>query len=416
MKPTSNTFLVCLISCAFISASPPGNAQTPPTPTCVAPDSDSDGDGWGWENEQSCRVALLSIVNTGSNSNTVSNNTSSNNTGDNPPVCALPDSDLDNDGWGWENNRSCRVVADTSGSESNSDTDNQNSGENDSAASTGSAGIHPACISRDSDPDGDGFGWENNASCRVLPISATLETTVNETTDTVPGDIADTAPAITPDTAANDTPVLIMPVGDSITHGTGGQSSYREPLNNLFIQEECSFTFVGSQTTNNRHDGFVSPHEGYSGHNADHFLNGLSNGAGDNRGISDSMARFAPDVVLLHLGTNDSRRGQNVNQTVAELDQIIATILLHNESATVLLANVIPWYRDEATQIAVETLGDRIEEYAAQLDNPQVHLVDVRSGYSVNLMIDDLVHPNADGDAHIADAFFSVFDDAGLCL
>ena len=128
------------------------------------------------------------------------------------------------------------------------------------------------------------------------------------------------------------------------------------------------------------------------------------------------MARFAPDVVLLHLGTNDSRRGQNVNQTVAELDQIIATILLHNESATVLLANVIPWYRDEATQIAVDTLGDRIEEYAAQLDNPQVHLVDVRSGYSVNLMIDDLVHPNADGDAHIADAFFSVFDDAGLCL
>ena len=79
-----------------------------------------------------------------------------------------------------------------------------------------------------------------------------------------------------------------------------------------------------------------------------------------------------------------------------------------------MLSNLVPWY--QAEQLAVESLGDEIEAYQAQLNNPQVRLVDVRSGFSVNLMIEDRVHPNLVGEAHMADAYFDVFDDAGLCL
>ena len=46
-------------------------------------------------------------------------------------------SDPDGDGWGWENGRSCRVQD------------------------------VPRCSNRASDPDGDGWGWENGRSCKV---------------------------------------------------------------------------------------------------------------------------------------------------------------------------------------------------------------------------------------------------------
>jgi len=65
------------------------------------------------------------------------------------PLCNSSTSDPDGDGWGWENNQSC--IVDSS----------SNSG------STGSSG-HPDCQSASSDPDGDGWGWENNRSCKVV--------------------------------------------------------------------------------------------------------------------------------------------------------------------------------------------------------------------------------------------------------
>ncbi len=56
------------------------------------------------------------------------------------PVCQQGSaSDPDGDGWGWEHNASCRVTQD-----------------------------YPICKNGSaSDPDGDGWGWENSASCRA---------------------------------------------------------------------------------------------------------------------------------------------------------------------------------------------------------------------------------------------------------
>jgi cellulose binding protein with CBM10 domain len=57
------------------------------------------------------------------------------------PYCASAASDPDKDGWGWENNMSCIVRPTTTG--------------------------YPICASAASDPDKDGWGWENNKSCIV---------------------------------------------------------------------------------------------------------------------------------------------------------------------------------------------------------------------------------------------------------
>ena len=101
---------------------------TPVVPTCSSAAFDSDGDGWGWENQESCRVLLIA----------------------GNPVCENVSSDTDGDGWGWENGRSC--IADAAfrvDSPVNLPTDS------------------PVCELSSSDSDGDGWGWENGASCRV---------------------------------------------------------------------------------------------------------------------------------------------------------------------------------------------------------------------------------------------------------
>ncbi len=353
-------------------------------PLCQSALSDPDNDGWGWENNQSCRVSTQT---TGSSA-----------------LCRNGQSDTDGDGWGWENNQSCVVP--------------ENSQETNTESS-----LPVSCISADSDTDNDGWGWENGMSCRVSVPD-------NET------QAEPTATADTPDCSAGFTdsdndgwgwennqscrvvsteviPLTIMPVGDSITHGHRSVSSYRKPFEVLLRENDCAFTYVGSQRTNYFFDGYRSPHEGYSGHTADDFLTGNNNAAGDNRGISHSMAAYLPDVVLLHIGSNDMKLGESIDGTVAEIDSMINIIHQQKATTTILLANVVPWYG--APQQSVNSLGTKIEAYVRQLSDSRIRLVDVRSGYSRDMMITDGIHPNAAGEAHIADAFFSVFDNAGLC-
>ncbi len=108
-------------------------------------------------------------------------------------ACVSASSDPDGDGWGWENGETCQV-GDASDQVSNevvadpaieSTTDSSNVGENNSGEAPGqerpsSAGT-PDCQDAGSDPDGDGFGWENGASCRVTaPTSGASDDQVEQ--------------------------------------------------------------------------------------------------------------------------------------------------------------------------------------------------------------------------------------------
>lgn len=79
------------------------------------------------------------------------------------PSCTQIDSDPDNDGWGWENGQSCRV-------------------------GTIIEKVHPDCQSPDSDPDGDGWGWENSQSCRVMVVKKKVHPQCQTTNSDPDGD------------------------------------------------------------------------------------------------------------------------------------------------------------------------------------------------------------------------------------
>lgn len=89
------------------------------------------------------------------------------------PSCVSAASDPDKDGWGWENNMSCVVKASSTGyrtcvsAASDPDKDGWGWENNRSCIVKTSSAGYPYCTSPASDPDKDGWGWENNRSCMV---------------------------------------------------------------------------------------------------------------------------------------------------------------------------------------------------------------------------------------------------------
>jgi len=211
----------------------------------------------------------------------------------------------------------------------------------------------------------------------------------------------------------------IMAVGDSITHGYGGASSYRKPLIELLESSGCKFEMVGSMTKNLPPTGFESPHEAYSGHRTDAFLTGQQSSFGNNEGISESMAEFTPKLILMNLGTNDMNQNRDIDNVIANIDQIVALIFDAEPTAQVVLATLVPYFRsadpDDAVNIRLEQLSNALEAWVAQAANPRVYLIDTREGFTVDMMLPDLIHPGDSGDAFIADKFHQSIADNNLC-
>ena len=232
----------------------------------------------------------------------------------------------------------------------------------------------------------------------------------------------------------------ILPVGDSITRGFAGQESYRVELVSRLNASACAPVTRGSQP--NLNDPW--PHEGYSGHRADHFLTGFA----ANPGIAVTIDRFsAPldpvDVVLLHIGTNDMIWQQSVSSTLNEIDDIINIIKQDSPSSQIYLANNVPLYilfdttGNNRLDTGTDTDGDgfydvsntEADALAAGIEanyanDPNVTVVDVRTGFRPTDMVPDGIHPSEDdasdprsdsGEHHLAVAFAAALEDGGLC-
>lgn len=122
-----------------LSTSPGDNGDINKQIICESRDSDTDEDGWGWENGKSCRV-------NGDGFDDIDTETKYPRNPD-VPLCGEAFHDSDGDGWGWKNGATCQV--------------------DDRVSDTETLPVIPFCESLLSDSDEDGWGWENNKSCRV---------------------------------------------------------------------------------------------------------------------------------------------------------------------------------------------------------------------------------------------------------
>ncbi len=205
-------------------------------------------------------------------------------------------------------------------------------------------------------------------------------------------------------TVANES-VKIMPLGDSITMGAGSTDfdGYRKPLYWALTDAGYNFDFVGGQT-----DGvFPDPdHEGHSGWHAD-----KTGTIDDILGrVYEWLTDHPPDIVLLHIGTNDiTAGGQDANEVNDILNEIDRYEADSNEAIIVILALIIDRYphSDPTTQFNID-VNDMAQNRIATGDD--IIVIDMEHALSYPNDMYDSVHPNDTGYAKMADVWFDVLD------
>ena len=205
--------------------------------------------------------------------------------------------------------------------------------------------------------------------------------------------------------------ITVLPLGDSITSGNSKHMTYRYPLWVKFIDsgfnfDGIHFDLVGSQNSNHngnrvwpdyRGHSFDYDHEGHPGWRAEQILAVLPTW----------LKGYTPDIVLLHIGTNDVMANQTTLSTINEIEQIIDVLRADNPRVIVLLAKIIPT-RDPILNQRIIELNQRIDSIArskSTVESPVV-IVDQNLGFNVSEDTDDGVHPNRTGAEKIAQKWF----------
>jgi hypothetical protein len=205
--------------------------------------------------------------------------------------------------------------------------------------------------------------------------------------------------------------ITVLPLGDSITSGNSKHMTYRYPLWVKFIDsgfhaDGIYFDFVGSQNSNHngnrvwpdhRGHSFDHDHEGHPGWRAEQILAVLPTW----------LKGYTPDIVLLHIGTNDVMTNQTTLSTINEIEQIVNVLRADNPKVIVLLAKIIPT-RDPILNQRIIELNQRIDGIImskSTVESPVV-IVDQNLGFNAAEDIDDGLHPNRTGAEKIAQKWF----------
>lgn len=189
-----------------------------------------------------------------------------------------------------------------------------------------------------------------------------------------------------------------MPLGDSITQGDSEHDTYRRPLWKSLEADGFGVDFVGSTRNNHRgpppRDDFDRDHEGHWGWRVDEIL----------ERIRAWVVSAEPDIILVHLGSNDVFQGQSVGSTIDELGELIDAVRASRPEATFLLAQIIPTSMANANA-GIRELNRRIPALARSKSTATspVIVVDQFSGFDPSRQTYDGVHPNPDGEIHLSD-------------
>lgn len=204
------------------------------------------------------------------------------------------------------------------------------------------------------------------------------------------GDQPDISPGVT----------RVMPLGDSIT---GSPGCWRALLwQRLQSAGHRDVDFVGTRSSRDcgiPHDG---DHEGHGGFQAtgivrDHQLPGW-------------LADTRPDVVLMHLGTNDVWRGVPRDDVLDAFTTLVRQMRESNPQMRVLVAQIIPMRPENCPACAerVTALNEAIPAWADQLSTARspVTVVDQWTGFDAVADTRDGVHPVDSGNQKIADRWY----------
>lgn len=211
----------------------------------------------------------------------------------------------------------------------------------------------------------------------------------------------------------------VMPLGNSITAGKGSGAppnqntnayltGYRYPLDTLLNTNKYNFDFVGG-----RNDGYLSgitfdyDNQGQPGQRMDEM----------NLFVRNYLDNNPPDLVLLHIGTNDIL--QEDSSSVADLDTLLNTIQTYEDDNSIDVPVIVARIINEQE---VDDVHDHVALITAFNNNLQT-LVNTRISNGDQLMVVnmepvldysdtspdfyDIWHPNPTGYGKMAPVWFS---------
>ncbi len=216
---------------------------------------------------------------------------------------------------------------------------------------------------------------------------------------------------------ASPSTLKIWCIGDSITQGGvrhREEYTYRLPLQRLLHQRGIAADFVGTQTGGLDSDAtwpdvidgvpFDPHHDGYYGWTT-------SDVVAEVRTRFDRLAAV-PDIVLIHLGTNDQRDGAFEMRVGAPLREFIAFLRKHNPRVALLLGHLN--FKSSPAADAIRAVVDTV---VADLTMPGSPIITVPhyQGWNENpghpeTDTFDWVHPNLRGQEKMAKAWLTAIE------
>lgn len=179
--------------------------------------------------------------------------------------------------------------------------------------------------------------------------------------------------------------IKIMPLGDSITYGQGSTTGggYRLPLWKDLRLRGAQITFVGSMQHGPAN--FPRDNEGLPGWTIRQIA----------AHVVDWLRIYRPQIILLHIGTNDILKNDSPPDAPARLKSLIDQITATLPQATLIVAQIIPVTRRPQFNPEVVTYNQAIPGIvqAEAALGKHVLLVDMYHAVSPSMLIDG-AHPN----------------------
>jgi lysophospholipase L1-like esterase len=199
-------------------------------------------------------------------------------------------------------------------------------------------------------------------------------------------------------------PVRIMPLGDSITAGPG---CWRAMLwHQLETSGYTNIDFVGGVSDGggcNPGYSYDWDHEGHGGFSA--------TGIADNNQLPPWLSAARPDIVLMHLGTNDMWGGFIPTETkLTAFTKLVGQMRANNPNVKIIVAQIIPMSQAACSTCPADVvaLDNAIPGWAAGLTTAQspIVVVDQWTGFDAVGDTVDGVHPNNAGFQKMANRWY----------
>ena len=194
---------------------------------------------------------------------------------------------------------------------------------------------------------------------------------------------------------ADGDPVAIMPLGDSISGSTG---CWRSILWNRLVDSGYdNLDFVGKREGPECDDDYGIAEEGL---------------------LFDWLARDPADVMLVHLGSNDIRRGDSTDEILKGLSILVDQMRQVNANMVILVAQIIPMTETPMDKECVhcpgqvDELNARIPSWAKAHQSPEspLFVVDQNDGFDVDADTYDGLHTGGSGAQKMADKWFEALE------